>query len=421
MSERPDLPLDLLRGLALPRMSRRRFLQAGGLTVAGATLAACSLPGTPRSNLGLQGAREEIAKYWAAQTQHGQLNFANWPLYMDVDADDESKHPSLDEFTKKTGIKVKYDEVINDTDEFYNKIAPVLRQKQSLEWDLMVLTNGMSLNDLMIRDYLVPLDQARMSNFYANASTLAANPSYDRGNVYTMAWQSGITGIAYDIKRVGHEITSWEDLQDPKLRGKIGMFGDNEDLPGCALAAIGVNPEQSTPEDWKKAADWLIKQKPLVRKYYAQDYVDPLLRGDIWATMGWSGDVLANQGDNPNLRFVVPKEGAVLWTDNMCIPAAARNPLDAMIYMDYVYNPDVAATLADYIWYITPVPAVQGIFVQEAKDADNEDDKAYYQDLSTNPLMFPKEADFAKLHRYRVLSEEERPVWNALFQPIYSG
>ena len=163
----------------------------------------------------------------------------------------------------------------------------------------MVITNGLSLTDLIIRDYLVPLDQDRMSNFYKYSSDLVKDPSYDRGNVYTMAWQSGITGIAYDIKKVGHEITSWEDLQDSKLRGKVGMFADNEDLPGCALCAIGVNPETSTEDDWKEAAAWLNKQRPLVRKYYSQDYVDPLLRGDIWATMAWSGDVLANQDGQP--------------------------------------------------------------------------------------------------------------------------
>lgn len=406
---------DLVRGLTQPRMARRGFLQLGGLAVAGATLAGCSLPGSGR------GGQVAIHSFWREQKQHGQLNFANWPLYMDVDEKDESKHPSLLEFTKKTGIKVSYDEVINDNDEFYNKIAPVLKQNQALQWDLMVLTNGMSLNDLIIRDFLIPLDQTRMVNFYQHASDMIINPTYDHGNVYTMAWQSGITGIAYDIKRVGHEITSWNDLQDPKLRGKIGMFGDNEDLPGCALLAIGVNPETSVEADWKKAAAWLTRQKPLVRKYYAQDYVDPLLRGDIWATMGWSGDVMANQADNPNLRFVVPKEGAILWTDNMCIPINAKNPVDAMTYMDYVYIPENAATLADYINYIPPVNGVQEIFAQEAKDADNDDDRDYYTNLSTTPLMFPKPEDLAKLKRYRVLTDDERTRWNDLFQPIFSG
>ncbi len=336
--QQPDnrLTPDLIRGLTQPRFSRRRMLQLGGLSALGVGLTACSLPpsgGT--TSLGLQGARAQIAAFWAKQVQTGTLNFANWPLYMDV-TDDGKGHPSLEEFTKKTGIKVTYDEVINDNDEFYNKIAPQLKAKQSLQWDLIVLTNGMALTDMMIRDFLIPLDQSRMTNFYAHSSSLISNPSYDRGNVYTMAWQSGITGVAYNKDKVD-KITSWNDLLDPKYKGKIGMFGDIEDLPCCALLAIGVNPETSTEDDWKKAADWLKKQQPLVRKYYDQSYVDALIRGDIWVTMGWSGDVLANQGDNPNLQFAVPQEGAILWTDNMCIPAYAKHPLDAMTYMDYVY------------------------------------------------------------------------------------
>jgi spermidine/putrescine transport system substrate-binding protein len=236
-----------------------------------------------------------------------------------------------------------------------------------------------------------------------------------------MAWQSGITGIGYDPKRVGRKITSWSDLTDPKFSGKVGMFADNEDLPNSALCAIGVNPENSTEADWKKAADWLKKQRPLVRKYYQQDYIGPLSKGDLWISMAWSGDIFQANANGASLEFVVPKEGAAIWTDNMCIPAHAKHPLDAMIYMDWVYQPNIAAMLADYINYITPVPATQAIFRKDAADATSKDDKEYYQGLSTSPLVFPKPSDFAKLHRYRVLNVEEQKVWNALFEPIYQS
>jgi spermidine/putrescine transport system substrate-binding protein len=404
-------------------MSRRRLLQLGGLAALGIPLAACSISGSKGTGsgggLGGQAWRDQITAFWAKQKKTGQLNFENWPLYMDVD--DNGGHPSLKLFTKRTGIKVKYAEDIQEDDTYYGKIAPVLKSGQGTGWDLMVITNGIYLDNLIQRDYLIPLDQNRMTNFYANASDLVKDPSYDRGNVYTMAWQSGITGIGYDIKRVGHEITSWNDLLDPKLSGKIGMYGENEDLPNSALCAIGVNPESSTPADWKKAADWLKKQQPLVRKYYDQSYIGALVKGDLYATMAWSGDVFSKQSDNPNLRFVVPKEGAVIWTDNMCLPAHAAHPLDAMTYMDFVYQPEIAAMLADYINYITPVPATQDIFKKEAADATSKDDKAYYTDLSTSPLIFPSPSDFSRLHRYRVLTQDEQSVWNDLFQPIYQS
>jgi spermidine/putrescine transport system substrate-binding protein len=267
----------------------------------------------------------------------------------------------------------------------------------------------------------VPLDQNAMPNFYANASDLVKDASYDRGNVYTMAWQSGITGIGYDPKKVGRKITSWNDLLDSKLAGKVGMFGDTEDLPNSALCAVGANPETSTEADWQKAAAWLKKQRPLVRKYYQQDYVSPLSKGDLWASMAWSGDIFQANANGATLEFVVPDEGGVIWTDNMCIPQHAKHPRDAMIYMDYVYQPSVAATIADYVNYITPVPATQAIFAKEAKDATDSDDKTYYQGLSTSPLVFPTASDQARLHRYRVLSTAEQETWNKLFEPIYQS
>jgi spermidine/putrescine transport system substrate-binding protein len=414
-----NLPPDLLRGLTMPRVSRRRMLQAGGLASLGALLAACGIPAAPQSNLGLNAARKQIEKFWSHQKKHGVLNFANWPLYIDVTKG--SDHPSLDLFTKQTGIKVNYQEVIQEDDSFFGKIQPELSNGQPTGYDLMVITNGIYLDLLVQLDFLIPLDQNRMSNFYQYASDLVKDPSYDRGNVYTMAWQSGITGIGYNINETGRELNSWNDLMDPKFAGKIGMFGDTEDLPNSALCAIGVNPETSTPADWKKAADWLHKQRPLVRKYYQQDYIGSLSSGDLWVSMAWSGDIFQNIGTDPHLRFVVPKEGAPIWTDNMCIPAHAQNPLDAMIYMDFVYQPKIAAMIADYVNYITPVPATQQIFKNEAKHATKPADKKYYQNLSTSPLIFPPASEYSKLHRYRVLSQAEQKVWDNLFEPIYQS
>ncbi|HEY3737640.1 MAG TPA: spermidine/putrescine ABC transporter substrate-binding protein [Jatrophihabitans sp.] len=438
MSEemRPDLSPDLLRGLTQPRLSRRRMMQMGGLSALGLALSACSIKGTqPNAGSGtgtaattggggdsMWGQQRAIEKFWTGYTKaDGQLNFANWPLYMDVDPDDDSVHPSLDEFTKKSGIKVKYDEVIDEDDTYYAKIAPLLKAGRSTGYDLMVITNGIELDALITRDYLLPLDQTRMPNFYAQASDLVKDPSYDRGNVFTMAWQSGITGIAYNPKKVGKKITSWQDLLDPALKGKIGMFADNQDLPGCALCAVGVNPETSTPADWQKAADWLIKQQPLVRKYYSQDYIGDLKAGNTWVSMAWSGDVFQANASGAELEFIVPKEGALIWTDNMCIPRYADHPLDAMTYMDYVYQPEVAATLDDYINYFTPVPAARDIYLQEAADAKKSGDKEgedYYNGLANSPLIFPTAQDLTLLHRYRVLTQDELTQWNALFQPI---
>jgi spermidine/putrescine transport system substrate-binding protein len=415
------LPPDLLRGLTQPRLSRRRFLEIGGLSLLGLGLGGCSIAAAKIDPIARSAS--QLDAYWASRKPTKQLNFANWSLYIDVAAKNQNDHPSIDLFTKRTGIKVNYQEVIADDDSFFGKIQPQLADKQPLGYDLMVITNGRYLDLLIDLNYLIPLDQHAMPNFRKYASKLVTNPSYDRGNKYTMAWQSGITGIAYDPRRTGREITSWQDLQDPKFRGRVGMFGDTEDLPNSAIVAVGAKPETSTVEDWKRAAAWLNKQQPLVRKYYEQDYVEPLTKGDIWVSMAWSGDIFqANAGSGSHLKFVVPKEGGVIWTDNMCIPQFAKNPRSAMTYMDFVYQPEIAAMIADYVNYITPVPATQAIFRQDAADATSKDDKEYYSTLSTSPLVFPLKSDFAKLHRYRVLrTQQEIDTWNNLFEPVYQG
>jgi spermidine/putrescine transport system substrate-binding protein len=418
-----DLPPDLLRGLTQPRFSRRRFLQFGGLGAAGLALSACSIPGAQQSKLGLQAARQQITEFWAGQKVTGSFDFANWPLYIDVDAKNQNDHPSLDLFTKETGIKVaKYDEVIQDVDSYFGKIQPLLASGQGTGYDLMVMTNSTFLTKLIDLDYLIPLDQTRMTNFYVNASDLVKDPAYDRGNVYTMAWQSGITGVGFNPKYVNKNLTSWQDLQDPAFKGKIGMFGDTTDLPNCALCAIGVNPENSTEDDWHKAAEWLKKQRPLVRKYYQQDYIASLSKGDLWASMAWSGDIFLANSSGANLKFAVPTEGAPIWTDNMCIPAHAKHPLDAMTYMDFVYKPEVAAMIAEYVNYITPVPAAQQVIQADAKAATNADDKAALEAVATSPLVFPEPSEFGRLYRYRVLrTQAEEDTWNNLFEPIFQS
>jgi spermidine/putrescine transport system substrate-binding protein len=413
------LPPDLLRGLTLPRISRRQALKFGGLSAVGLALSACSIPGSPTSKLGLRAAREEIAKFWIDHKKTGSFVFGNWPLYIDTGSN-KNDHPSIDLFTKNTGIKVNYKEDVQDNDTFFAKIQPQLRSQQSSGYDIIVITNGVTLDKLMGSDYLIPLDQNRMVNFYKYSSDLVRDPSYDRGNVYTMAWQSGMTGIGYDPKRVGRKITSLKDLMDPALKGKIGMFGDNADLPNLALCAVGVDPANSTHADWQKAAAWLKKQQPLVRKYYDQTYIDALSKGDIWASMAYSGDIFQANASGASLEFVIPEEGGIIWTDNMCIPQHASHPVDAMTYMDAVYDPKIAAMLAEGINYITPVPAAQAL-IQKDADAASGDDKKSLDYLATSPLIFPSPDVFGKLHRFRVLDKTELKIWNDLFEPIFQS
>src|SRR6266705_487382 len=402
----------LLRGLTMPRMSRRAALRGAGLVGISAALAACGVSGTSKT----APPPDEVKAFWDKQTKANALNFANWPAYTDTEP--VNGKTTLQRFTDATGIKVNYKEVIQDNDSFLGKITPSLRAGQDTGWDLMVITNGGSIEKLIRQNFLQALDTARLPNFNQYASAQFKNPSYDPGNKHTVAWQSGITAIGYNPKLTGREITSFDDLFDPRFKGKVGMFSENQDTGTLALLGLGIQPEKSTPADWQKAADKLKEQKAsgVIRKYYDQSYIDALAKGDTWISMAWSGDIFqANlSAGNEDLKFVIPKEGGVIWTDNMAIPLNAAHPVDAITYMNWVYQPKIAATLAEYIEYITPVPSAKQAIEQDAAAAKG-DDKILLNEVANSPNVFPSADLLAKTSYYRVLTPSETTQWNDIF------
>jgi spermidine/putrescine transport system substrate-binding protein len=406
----------LIRGMTQRRMSRRDLLRytgvgAGALSLA-AILEACasSSSTTPGGSASAAGTFD-----WSAQHLNHVLNFANWPLYMDVS---HGTHPTLDTFTQETGIKVNYSEVINDNQEFYAKMQPFLQAGKPTPYDLMVLTNGAQLSELIANNWLIPLDLSRLPNFAKYASPLVKNPSYDPGNKYTITWQSGFTGIGYSpaaTQALGREPNSVKDLFDPRLKGHVGMMSDNTELGSVGLLYLGIEPSTSTPDDWRKAAQVLQQQKNegIPRGYYGQPYIHELKDGNTWITQAWSGDIfIANQGSYPDLKFLVPQEGVMVWHDNMMIPAHAADPLDALTYMNYVYEPHVAALLANYIWYVTPVPSAKPI-VEKLPGG---------QSVASSPLVFPTPAMDQQTHQYYTFKgTSDLNEWNGIFDPIING
>jgi len=409
---------DRLRGLTQRRFSRRDLLQIGGLLAGAGLLSGCGVAGARASAI--------PADYWKDKKPSKSVDWAQWPLYIDVGkVNGKSGHPSLAEFTQQTGIKVKYEEVIQDMDSFVGTIRPVLASHQATGYDLMVLTNGLYLTQMRELNYLVPLDHSRMPNFFKYADPTAKNPTFDPGNKYTVPWQSGITGIAYNPKYIKRKITSFDDLFDPAYKGKVGMFADNQDLPNFALVGIGVDPAKSTEGDWRRAADRLKQQRDegFVRAYYQQDYISPLSKGDLWITMAWSGDIFQANASTPglDLKFVVPEQGAVVWTDNLCIPRYAHNPVAAMELINFYYQPKVAAMVAEYVSYFTPVPDAKKYILADARAAKTKADRESLLGVADSPLVFPTKAMESKLYRYATLSPEEVPVWNQIFEPVYES
>ncbi|GII61780.1 ABC transporter substrate-binding protein [Sphaerisporangium krabiense] len=409
----------LLRGLTRPRLggpTRRQVFRAAGLSAAALALSACSIPGrkaaaTPQ--------KDAVASYWAGKKRNGVLRWANWPLYIDKDG---KRYPTIEAFTKDTGIQVTYQEAIQEMPTWFGKIQPQLGAGQDIGFDLMVMTNSLQLTKAMELGYLAPIDHSKLPNFAANVGAKFKNPAYDPGNAFTVPWQSGLTGIAYNPKYVDGEITSIEELWNPKYKGKVGMMSDSQELGNFGMFAVGVDPDKSGKADWEKAGKRLQEQRDagLVRKYYENDYVDALARGDVWLTMAWSGDIYQQIAEGRDLKFVVPREGGSIWTDNMCIPMTARNPVDALALMDYVYRPKIAAALAEYITYITPVPSTQAIVREEAAAATGEDKEAL-ELMANSPLIYPSDADLARTRSFKTLSDAEEKVYEGIFQPISQG
>jgi spermidine/putrescine transport system substrate-binding protein len=417
-SARPgrDTDIAFLRGMTQRRLGRRDALRMAGFSAAGLALAACGVQGKGAAKPASSAeARSAVQKYWAGKVKNGHVDFANWPLYMDP------KHPELQQFTRQTGITVTYKEVIQDTASWFAKIQPQLAADQPIGYDLMVVTNGIHFTQLVDLGYLVPLDHSKLPNYAKNAGERYKNEEFDPGNVYSVPWASGMTGIAYNPKYIDTPPTSYAALWDPKYKGKIGMMSDAQEIGNFGMFALGIDPEKSTPADWEKAAAKLKEQRDagIVRKYYDQSYVDPLGKGDIWMCQAFSGDIFQkNVSDGTDLKFVIPEQGATIWTDNMMIPKTAANPVDAIMLMDFFYDPQVAAHLAEFINYVTPVPAAKDIIVADATKATGGE-KTLLDTVATSPLVFPSEADYEKLRTYRVFKDTaEQKQYENLFQSI---
>ena len=356
----------------------------------------------------------------------GELNFTNWPLY--IDEDEEGNRPTLDQFEEETGIEVTYSEAIQDNTSFFATIQPQLEAGQDPGHDIIVVTDWM-IGNMIELGYLERIDVERdVPNFMANAGDKYKDRSYDPGNQYSVPWQSGITGIGYNPELVDEEITSLSQLFDPELIqkycGQIGMFSEMRDVVSLALLYNGVTPEEATIEDVEAAQQVLLEQGECVRGYYGNEYADDFANGSLAITMAWSGDVFQLQLDNPDLQFVVPEEGGILWTDNMAIPKGAAHPNDALAMMDYVYRPEVAAQIAEWVNYITAVPGAQEIIQGHVEEAEAEGDTEtadYLRAVAESPLVFPTEDMLSRLYSYKVLSEDEERQWEELFQEVVQG
>jgi spermidine/putrescine transport system substrate-binding protein len=388
----------------IENLSRRELLRraaAGGAAVAvPGLLAACGGGG------GGAGASSSSGTTSVEHTLAKTLRFSNWPLYVDVN-EKTKRHPSLDQFTKRYGVKVNYVEDINDNDSFFGKIEGPLSQGQSVGRDIIVMTDSSGLPARMIQlGWLEKLDKSALPNIKNLVPTLQ-HPDWDPKRDYSLPWQSGMTGIGYDPNKVGGTLDSVDELLDnPKLKGKVTMLTEFGDTIGLVMAANGDDPSHVTDATFKKAVDRIQKavDSGQIRQFTGNDYAPLLAKGDVWAAFAWSGDLVQLQADHPGLKWNLPSTGGMIWTDNMLIPKGG-NVYTASVYMNYVYDPAVQGLMEagdpkrniTGIYYIPPV-AGAGTFA-----------KKYDPAVASNPLIFPtaKMLDSVKIFDSKALNNQK--------------
>ena len=357
------------------RMTRRQLVQRGA---AGATI--LSLPGLLAACGGGGG---------VTGGSSDTLRFANWQLYIDID-EKTKKSPTLQQFTAQTGIPVEYFEEINSNDEYFGKIQGPLSKGDGIDREIIVLTDNSRYPGLMIgEEWVLELDREQIPNI-DNLIDVQQSPPFDPDRTYSLPWQSGMTGIAYNEKLTSTPITSMEQvLTDPALKGKVTLLNEMADTVGLVMQLNGADPAEVTDESFDAAITPIQEavDNGQIRQFTGNDYTGPLAKGDLIAAVAWSGDLVQLQADNPSLKWTVPDDGAMIWTDNMLIPLGG-DVEKASTFMNFVYDPKIAAQIAAYVNYVTPVKGAR----EELLKSD--------PDLANNQLIFPDDTTLEKVKQF---------------------
>lgn len=392
MSKRESYDEAALQEIVHRALSRRQFLgrtavAAGGLAFGSAFLSACAKK---------EGGAVADSAQAAAATATGTVKISNWPLYIDKE--------TVAQFEQATGIKAEYSEDVNDNNEFFAKIDEPLKRGQSIDRDVIILTDWMA-GRLIKLGYVQAIPEDRFPN-KVNLVDSLRDVGFDPGRKFSVPWLSGMTGVGYNPKKTGRELTSINDIFDPKFKGQVTMLTEMRDTLGLVMLGLGKAPTSCTLDDAKAACAKIKKYRENghIRKFTGNDYAADLAQGNIAVAIAWSGDIQGLAADNPDLRWIAPKEGAMLYSDNMLIPKTSEHPELAAAWMNYVYDPAHSAQIVTAAPYIS---AVKG-----AGEALAKIDPA----LANSPLVNPPEELRARLHVFKWLEDAEDQEFNRLFQ-----
>ncbi|WP_167735960.1 spermidine/putrescine ABC transporter substrate-binding protein [Nocardioides sp. 503] len=386
-------------------LSRRGVLKGGGaVAFAGVSVAALKLP-----FFSVPGAQQDPASCRARDVSEEEMSLviSNWTGYIDPRKDPKSTWKG---FRESTGIKVDYNVDVNDNAEFYAKVKNQLGSCDPIDRDLIVMTDWMAARMIGL-GWIQPLDKANVPQLHANILDSLRDKPWDPGLEHHAPWQSGLTGIAYNSAVTG-EIKSFEELVTrPDLKGKITLLSEMRDTMGFLLKVAGADPGDFTEDEWHDALDLLkkaIADKQL-RSFAGNNYLQELSGGNVVACEAWSGDVIQAQFENPDIKFVVPEEGLSLWSDNMLVPNQATHQANAEKWIDYYYDPAVAAKLASWVNYICPVAGAR----EEMEKIDSS--------LVDNPLIFPDDDLLSNTFDFMDLDDRQNAQYEREWADVTAG
>ena len=390
----------LIREARSASLSRRNVLTGAGIGAVALSLAACSTGGaTP-------GPTAAVDK----SSTDKNIKWDNWAQYLDEDKDGKT-HPTLDAFEKKSGISVKYDVAVDDNNTYYGKVKDQLALGQNIGADLVCLTDWM-VSRLIKLGYVQNFDLSKIPNA-KNLTPSLQKVDFDPGRKKSLPWQGGFTGICWNKDKVPGGLKSVDDLWDKSLKGRVGVLSEMRDTTGLIMMQAGVDVSGKWADaKFDNAVDVFRKQvnDGQIRNIKGNAYLEDLKSEDTLAAICWSGDITTLNGEaGDKWQFAIPEAGGLLWNDNFVIPIGSPKKSASEELINYYYQPEVAAEVAAWVNYITPVVG--------AKEAMQAIDPS----VADNQLIFPDEKTLSSVKVFRTLTSAEESKFGAAFQAVLLG
>lgn len=388
----PEDPMvrGLIKAARAAQVSRRGLLLGTAGTIGAAStlsLAACAPTGGNAKNI-----------VWA-----------NWAAY--IDEDDAGNYPTLDRFEEESGIRVSYQIDVDDNNTYYAKVKDQLALGQDIGADTVCLTDWM-VSRLIRFGYVQELDKTAIPNS-KNLLASLQDPGFDPGRTFSLPWQGGFAGLCWNKELYPKGLKNVSDLWDPELKGRVGVLSEMRDTIGLILAEQGVDISSDFTATQFEAAVELFREKVesgQIRNIKGNSYLEDLKSEDTIAAIVWSGDVtVINAEAGDKWEFIIPEAGGTLWNDNFVVPIGTTKQASVHELINYYYQPDVAAEVAAWVNYITPVEGAQA----EAEKIDPA--------LAENQLIFPNAETLATAKVFRALSADEEQSFGDLFQSVLLG